>query len=146
MPSPTSLNPQILGRAENAHRAILERVLAPTAITYNHWVVLTLTAQPGGTVDRDELAARATSALKTDNTTVDATITDLHALALLTEVSASGSEIKLTPNGQERYTQIKAAVSEIVARLYNDLPADDLATAGRVLTIITARADAELAA
>jgi hypothetical protein len=40
---------------------------------------------------------------------------------------------------------IRASVSEITARLYADLPADDLAAAGRVLAVVTERANAELA-
>jgi hypothetical protein len=43
------------------------------------------------------------------------------------------------------YGQIRAGVTEVTQRLWGDLPAGDLATAGRVLSIITERADAELA-
>lgn len=41
--------------------------------------------------------------------------------------------------------RISAANAEIVQRLWGDLPAGDLATAGRVLAIVTERANAELA-
>jgi len=37
-------------------------------------------------------------------------------------------------------------LAEITGRMYADLPPDDLATAGRVLTLLAARANAELAA
>jgi hypothetical protein len=37
------------------------------------------------------------------------------------------------------------ALEDITARLFADFPPEDLATAGRVLTIITTRANAELA-
>ena len=55
------------------------------------------------------------------------------------------SRVGLTDAGQARYQQIRTAIGDITARLYGDLPADDLATTGRVLTTITARANAELA-
>ena len=53
--------------------------------------------------------------------------------------------MRLTATGTEVFGQIRAAVTEVTQRLWGDLPAQDLATAGRVLSIITERADAELA-
>jgi hypothetical protein len=41
--------------------------------------------------------------------------------------------------------RISAAIAQITQRLWGDLPAEDLATAGRVLAIITERANAKLA-
>jgi hypothetical protein len=55
------------------------------------------------------------------------------------------SHLQLTADGQEEYRRIRGRVDETIGRLYADIPADDLATAGRVLTLITARANAELA-
>jgi len=40
---------------------------------------------------------------------------------------------------------ISTATADVIQRLWGDLPAGDLATAGRVLAIITGRANAELA-
>jgi len=40
---------------------------------------------------------------------------------------------------------VRSAVDEITARLFADLPDQDLATAGRVLSIATARANDEIA-
>ena len=51
----------------------------------------------------------------------------------------------LTDAGQRLYGQVRAAVTQTTERLWGDLPAGDLATAGRVLTIVTERANAELA-
>jgi hypothetical protein len=42
------------------------------------------------------------------------------------------------------WQRIRGALEEITARLF-DFPAEDLATAGRVLTIVTARANTLLA-
>jgi hypothetical protein len=53
--------------------------------------------------------------------------------------------VKPTDAGQQLHRQIRTAVSQITQRLWGDLPAEDLATAGRVLSTVLARANAELA-
>jgi hypothetical protein len=40
---------------------------------------------------------------------------------------------------------VRAATTEITHRLWGDVPAEDLATAGRVLDTVRARANVELA-
>ena len=85
MSTTPTLNTQVIGQAENALGALMNRVLARTGGTFRQWAALNLTAVSGGAID------------------------------------------------------------QITTRLYGDLPADDLATAGRVLTVITARTNAELA-
>jgi hypothetical protein len=42
--------------------------------------------------------------------------------------------------------EVRTAVTQITERLWGDVPAEDLATAGRVLSTVLARANAELAA
>lgn len=143
MPTPT-LNSQIIGQAENALRAILNRALARTGGgTYQHWVALTLTAANDGAIDRDQLIGRLTGALKIDDAAAQAAIAELTAAHLLKD---QGSRIGLTDTGQARYRQIRTDLDQTNARLFGDLSANDLATAGRVLTVITDRANAELAA
>jgi hypothetical protein len=44
------------------------------------------------------------------------------------------------------FGRVRGSVTETTERLWGDLPADDLATAGRVLNTILGRANAELAA
>jgi DNA-binding MarR family transcriptional regulator len=56
-----------------------------------------------------------------------------------------GSPVKLTDAGQQLFGQIRAATTEITERLWGDLPAEDLAAAGRVLSTVLARANAGLA-
>ncbi|MDX6222850.1 MAG: hypothetical protein QOD91_1904, partial [Frankiales bacterium] len=51
-PVAPTLDPQIIGQAEKAHKPLLERVLARTGTTMNQWVALKLTAATGGTADR----------------------------------------------------------------------------------------------
>lgn len=141
MSSPT-LTPQILGQAENAHRALLERILARTATSYLEWVALTLTA--GGPHGRDQLVAKMSHALKVDAAAVDEAVAGLTAAGLMT-TAADASAVEHTDEGRARHRAIRGEVNDVVGRLYSDVPEEDLATAGRVLSEITARADAELA-
>jgi hypothetical protein len=53
--------------------------------------------------------------------------------------------VTVTATARRLHSQIGATIAGITQRLWGDLPADDLATAGRVLAIITERANAELA-
>ena len=53
--------------------------------------------------------------------------------------------MKVTKAGQQLQTRIRTAVGEITERLWGDLPAEELTTAGRVLSTILARANEELA-
>jgi hypothetical protein len=145
MSTTPTFTPQVLGQAENAHRAILERILAGTGTTYHQWVALTITAACNGAADREQLIGRVAGALKIDDEVAAATIAEMTASDLLEAQPGGGDSVGLTDMAQARYRQIRTAVGEVTARLYSDLPADDLATVGRVLSIITARANAELA-
>jgi DNA-binding MarR family transcriptional regulator len=147
MAIPTTLNPQLIGRAENALRAILNRALARTGGgTYQQWVALNLVAVSGGAIDRDQLIDRLAGALKIDDAAVQAAIAELTAEGLLQDLSGQGSRIGLTDTGQARYRQVRSDLDRTTARVFGELSADDLATAGRVLSVITDRVNAELAA
>lgn len=141
----TTLNPQVIGQAERALGALMDRVLAATGGTFPQWVALTLTTAAGGTIERDQLVSRMTSALKTDDATALAAIAELTAAQLLADRPGEAARVGLTDTGQARYRQLRTAVDQVTARLYGDLPAEDLAIAGRVLGVITARANTELA-
>jgi DNA-binding MarR family transcriptional regulator len=136
-----SVNTQVIGQAESALGAILDPLLARTGTTFQQWLVLTVTAASGADIDPATLVARIASARKMDGAEVETAIGELAAAGL----ARAASRITLTEAGQARYTGIRTALEEITARLF-DFPAEDLATAGRVLAIITARANAELSA
>jgi DNA-binding MarR family transcriptional regulator len=140
-----TLNGQILGEAERATAALLERLLAGIGTTFYEWVALNQTTLSGGTIDHDDLVAKMVSGLKIDQATVLDAVAQLHSSGLLEVWQDNGSAVTLTDAGRARHQQIRAAIGEISGRLYAGLPADDLATAGRVLTTLTARANAELA-
>jgi DNA-binding MarR family transcriptional regulator len=141
-----SLSTRVIGQAESALGALLDPVLARAGITFQQWLVLTLTAASGAAIDRDQLVAQVTSARKVDEQAVLAAIAGLAAAGLAEVVPGERAGVRLTDAGQARHRQIRTTLGEITGRLFGDLPAEDLATAGRVLAIVTGRANAELAA
>lgn len=145
MSATPTFGPQVLGQTEKALNAILDRRLAGTGLTEHQWITLTLTVVGGGTVDRDQLVGRVAGALKVSEPAAQARIAELVAVQLLKAPDGEGLPVQVTDAGQQLYGEIRADVAEITQRLWGDLPADDLATAGRVLSTILARADAELA-
>jgi DNA-binding MarR family transcriptional regulator len=54
--------------------------------------------------------------------------------------------VRITDAGRELFETTSAGTAPITARVYAGIPAEDLAAAGRVLSLVTERADAELAA
>lgn len=141
-----ALSPQLLGRAENAHRALLGRLAAGTGIRYQHWVALTLTAVGGGSVGRDQLIQRMADALKIDDPTAADALRELTASGFLEPEPTDASRVRLTPRGEEQYRGLRHAIDEVVKRVYAGVSAQDLQAAGRVLALITQRVEAELAA
>jgi hypothetical protein len=129
-----TLNGQVIGQAERATRAVLDRLLDTVGTPFEQWVALNLTAT-SGPVSAAELAARLRIPIE------EATA----ALAALTADGLLAGDATLTVAGRARHAEISTGLAAITERLYGDLPADDLAVAGRVLTLITARATAELA-
>ncbi|MEZ0093448.1 hypothetical protein [Streptacidiphilus sp. EB129] len=144
-PAPPTVNGQVVGLAHHATRAVLERLLARTGTTFQQSVALNAVAGSGAPIDRDQLVARMTDALKIDDSAVLAAIAELTASGLLETLPTEDSRLRLTDAGQMLSQEIRTGGAEIAARLYRDLPADDLAAAARVLTTVTARANAELA-
>jgi hypothetical protein len=145
MSTAPTFSPKAIGETEKALNAILDRQLAGTGLTEPQWVTLTLTVASGGTVDRDEVIARVAGVFKVSDAEAQAHIAGLVAAQLLQAPDGEGSTVKLTDAGQQLHGQIRTAVTQITQRLWGDLPPEDLATAGRVLSTVLARANAELA-
>lgn len=153
MPAYPTLSTQVIGQTESALGAILDPILSKAGTTFIQWLVLTVTTGSGGAANTDQLAGRISSARKIHGSEVRAAIGELADAGLLT-VSAPGTfaespsasaQVRLTEAGHERFRRIRGSVEAVTARLFADLPADDLETTGRVLSIVTARANAELA-
>ena len=139
-----TISTRVIGQAEKTLNAILGRQLAGTGLTEPQWVILTLAVTSGGPADRDQFTHRVADALKISAADAQARIADMVAAQRL-EITGEGSAVTVTGPARQLHSQIRATIADITHRLWGDLPADDLATAGRVLTIITERATAELA-
>jgi len=150
MSSYPPLNTQVIGQTESALGALLEPLLADAGITFQQWLVLTVTAASGGRTDRGQLVARIAGARKIDPTEVESAITELTAAGLATaeltaaELATATGPLALTDSGRDMYQRIRGAIDELNAELFA-FPPEDLATAGRILSIVTERANAVLA-
>ncbi|MDO3705703.1 hypothetical protein Q3W71_28945 [Micromonospora sp. C28SCA-DRY-2] len=142
----TTVNGQVIGQAHYATRAVLERELVGFGLTFHQSLALNAVAAEGGTVVPAHLVERLTGALKVDRSVVLTAVDDLVAGGLLRALPDGGAALALTDAGREVQRRVADVVAVIAARLYADIPAADLAVAGRVLTLLKQRADAELAA
>jgi hypothetical protein len=135
-----TLNGQIIGQAERATRTLLERRLRGTGLAFEEWVALNRVHAGAG--DRRALLAGLVGGLKIGDDAARAAIDGVIGAGL---AAADGDRLRLTAVGQERFDAVTREIAAITTRLYGDVPADDLAVAGRVLTLVTERANAELA-
>ncbi|NEA66411.1 winged helix DNA-binding protein [Streptomyces sp. SID12488] len=143
-PGAPALNPRVIALAHYAGRAILENVLARHGATFQQSVTLRLVAVADGPVDRERLVGEVVDALKTDEAAVRSVVAELVEGRLL--AAESTTSLTITDAGRELYGTTSAETAPISARIYAGIPDGDLATAGRVLSLINERANAELAA
>jgi DNA-binding MarR family transcriptional regulator len=138
------LSTQVIGKAESALGALLVPVLGPAGLTFPQWLVLVIATAKGadGAADRDQLIATIAEARKIEPAEVATAIGALEAAGALV---ADGTRIRLTASGHDRHQRVRARLDEITAKVF-DFPADDLAITGRVLGLITERANAVLSA
>ena len=142
-PSPTptpTLNGFIIGQAERATRALLDRLLDELDTPFETWVTLNLLAQTGGAGSSDALIARMVDGLRIDEIDAWAAVDD----ARRRELVIGTDELHLTAGGQARYEAITAGTTAISARLYTGFPAADLEIAAQILLTVTERAKAQL--
>ncbi|MFF5019283.1 MarR family transcriptional regulator [Streptomyces sp. NPDC001165] len=140
-----TVNGRVIALAHYAARALLEGVLVRHGATFDQSVTLRAVVVAGESVGRDELVADVTGSLKTGESVVRGVIEEMTAAKLLEADPAQTSRVRLTDNGRDLYESTTAETAEISARLYAGIPDEDLAIAGRVLNLITKRANAELA-
>ncbi|MGW0211585.1 MarR family transcriptional regulator [Streptomyces sp. NPDC003233] len=138
------VDPRTIALAHYAARAVLERVLASYGTTFQQNVTLRLAAVADGPVERAELVDGVTDALKVDAADAHETIDELIAAGLL--VAAEASRVEISGSGRELYARTSAETAPVSARIYAGISEADRAVTGRVLTLITERANAELAA
>ncbi|MFF1303706.1 MarR family transcriptional regulator [Streptomyces sp. NPDC058307] len=151
-PTTPVLDPRVIALAHYAARALLERVLARHGVTFQQSVTLRLAAVAEGPVERERIAADVVGALKIDAADAHSVIDELVSAGLLAPhesthgSSHESSQVRITDAGRELFATTSAETAPLSARVYAGIPAEDLAAAGRVLSLITERADAELAA
>lgn len=143
-PAPTSaLNGQVIGQAHYATRAVLDRALAGTGVEFHQSVLLAFLERAEGSAEREAVIAWISDSLKTGASAVEEIIADAARAGLVTD----GERVAATEDGRTRYAAIRTAfATEVTPRLYGGIPEEELAIAGRVLTLVTERANAVLAA
>ncbi|MER7482619.1 MarR family winged helix-turn-helix transcriptional regulator [Streptomyces sp. NPDC126510] len=137
-------DPRVIALAHYAGRALLENVLARHGITFQQSVTLRLAALADGPVARERLVDGVAGALKIDASEVHGVLDRLIDAQLLAPDGAS--EVRITDAGRDLYATTSGETAPVTARIYDGIPAEDLAVTGRVLSLITERAGAELAA
>ena len=136
-----TLNGQIIGQAERATRTLLDRRLRDSGLAFEEWVAVNqVHAGVGG---RQALVARLEGGLKIDAEAAGRAVDAVIGAGL---VAMDATQLTLTDAGLQRYAVVSAEIAAITARLYGDVPPEDLEVAGRVLSLLTERANAELAA
>lgn len=143
--TPASLNPAVIGQAEHAHAAILSRALAATGVTREGWVALSVAMAAGGSIAYDDLTRRVADALKQGPEAAQTAIADLISNALLEGAADQSGVLTVSDSGRAFFQSVREANGQVIARAYAGIPAEDLVTAARVLTTITARLSEELA-
>jgi N-acetylglucosamine kinase-like BadF-type ATPase len=136
-----TLDPSIVGQAEKTHNAVLYRALAGTTLDEPQWITMVLAIAAGGPVERTQHVAQVARTARYAPREVDIAIERLLSESLLSE---EDGRLVVTGTGSALVERVRSTTSPIVTRAYSDIPDEDLATAGRVLTEITARLSAEL--
>ncbi|MFF3300314.1 MarR family transcriptional regulator [Streptomyces sp. NPDC002908] len=132
-----------LGLAHYAARGVLEHVLARHGVTFQQQIALRAAVTAGGPQTGDELVAQVRASLKADPAGIRVTLDELLAARLLAE---DGAHLRPTDAGHGLLAAVGAETAPFSARIWSGIPAEDLAVAGRVLALVTERAEAELAA
>jgi DNA-binding MarR family transcriptional regulator len=143
MSTTSTFGTQSIGQTEKALNAILDRELTGSGLSERQWVALTLTAMTGP-APREQLQARVAGAIKLDQPGAEALMASLVEAGLVEIGEEAPHTARPTPDGAALQARVRGRVTEITARLWGDLPADDLATAGRVLATVLERANEEL--
>ncbi|MFE0350787.1 MarR family transcriptional regulator [Streptomyces griseoluteus] len=130
-----------LALAHYAARAVLERVLARHGMTFQEQVALRAAVSADAPQTSDVLVTRVQHSLKAGPTDVRSTLGELLTKRLLVE---EGPHIRPTDAGRELMAAVGAETAPLSARIWSGMSESDLATFGRVLALVTERADAEL--
>ncbi|MGW0248605.1 hypothetical protein ACWDYH_18420 [Nocardia goodfellowii] len=138
---PATLTPSIIGQAEKHHTAVLTRALNGTTLDEKQWIVLNqATGEP---VERTAHVDRIAGLTKWTSAEVETALNALLAKGLL--ANTPHGRLESTTAGKAIVGKVRSESGAIVDAAYGVVPAEDLATAARVLAVITARMAEELA-
>ncbi|WP_107655817.1 hypothetical protein [Nocardia suismassiliense] len=140
--APTTLNPSIIGQAEKHHTAVLTRALAGTTLDEKQWIVLNQALAAGEPIEHSAHTARIAAMTQWATTEVETAANALLAKGLL--ATTPQGLLEPTDTGKAVVGKVRTESGAIVAAAYGAVPAEDLATAARVLVTITARMAQEL--
>jgi DNA-binding MarR family transcriptional regulator len=130
------LSGQDIGTAAAATRPLLDRIIQPEGLSFEAWVVLRMLALKGAAVERNAFEAELAANLRAERATAARLVDQAAAAGRI----RSGSEVSLSEAGAALYARLWSQMSDVQARLYGDLPPDDLAVTKRVLAEVTRRA------
>ncbi|WP_030208424.1 hypothetical protein [Streptomyces bikiniensis] len=139
----TTADPRTLALAHYAARGVLEHVLARHGATFQQQVALRAAVTAETPQTPDGLVALVRGSLKADPADIRAALDGLLAERLLV---ADGAHLRPTAAGRALLAAVGAETAPVTARIWGGIPAEDLAATGRVLALVTERANAELAA
>ena len=127
----TPFGPRLIGETEKTLNALLRRFLEGTGLTEPQWVTLRLADLLDGSVDADGLAAAVADRAQF-----------LDASELVNELTNRGllADGRLTLAGRELAVAIQDTITTETAPIWDDLPANDVAAATRVLNEVVTRA------
>ncbi|MEU3193294.1 MarR family transcriptional regulator [Streptomyces sp. NPDC006992] len=140
MTTTTPADARMLGLAHYAARGVLEHVLARHGVTFLQQVTLRALVTAEAPQTREEVVTRVRGSLKADPVEIHATLDELRAGQL---VLADDPHLRPTDRGRELLAAVGAETAPISARIWGGIPEEDLAAAGRVLTLVTERANAQ---
>ncbi|AWZ04888.1 MULTISPECIES: MarR family transcriptional regulator [unclassified Streptomyces] len=141
-PAAAPTDARALGLAHYAARGVLEHVLARHGVTFQQQIALRAAVTTDIPQTPDELIAQVQGSLKTGPADIRSTLDELLAGELLV---TDGPHLLPTDAGRALFAAIGADTAPVTARVWGSIPTEDLATAGRVLALVTERANAELA-
>jgi DNA-binding MarR family transcriptional regulator len=137
-----TLTTRTIGETESALNGILSKVLGQTGLDELAWVALRLVSIMPPPLTATKLATQLSHSRKVDEAAAEAVLAALEGRGLL---QMSGDTIATTPEGARLFEQLSGQVNTYIAQMWDGLDSDELATAARVLTTITQRANALLA-
>jgi hypothetical protein len=127
----TPFGPRLIGEAEKTLNALLRRFLEGTGLTEPQWVTLRLADLLDGSADADGLAAAVADRAQFPD-----------ASELVDQLTTRGllDDGRLTLAGRELTVAIQDTITTETAPIWDDLPANDVAGATRVLNEVVTRA------